>query len=165
MARYNLAQIQSLLRQTGWPENLIAKYAAIVMYESGGNPAVHNTTGEDSYGLLQIYYRYHTDFDRSRYADPLYNLTYAYGVYRREGDHAWLTSVGKYNRNYQGIAEQSRQIYNGSGNSNPVVVGTSEVLPIIANASPAAVDTTSRTQEIVIIAGIGLVALLIFRRY
>lgn len=121
MARYNLAQVQDLLRQAGWPESLIPKYAAIVMYESGGNPDAHNTQGEDSYGLLQIYYHYHPDFDRSRYNDPLYNLSYAYGIYQREHDHAWLTSVGKYNRDYQGVASQSQAIYNSGGNSDQTV--------------------------------------------
>lgn len=127
MANLNLAQIQQLLRQTGWPESLIAKYAAIVMYESSGDPNNHNVRGEDSYGLLQIYYRYHTDFDRSRYNDPVYNLTYARGVYSREHDNAWLTSVGKYNRDYQGIASQSRAIYAGNGVAPTVITDISQL--------------------------------------
>lgn len=161
MARYNLSQIQDLLRQSGWPENLIAKYAAIVMYESGGNTAAHNTNGENSYGLLQIYLRYHTDFDVSRYQDPIYNLSYAYGIYQREGDHAWITSVGKWNRDYQGIASQSRSIY-ASG-----ISGGNDNTYANANYSPTVTDNTSGVSDstgIFIVAGIGLITLFLFQR-
>lgn len=159
MARYDLAQIQSLLRQAGWPESLVPKYAAIVMYESGGNTAAHNTDGENSYGLLQIYVRYHPTFDVSRYQDPIYNLSYAYDIYRHEGDHAWITSVGKYNRDYKGYASQSAAIYNGgSGNS-----------AVLASLTPA----TDQSQAgmlgqggfIVLLVGLGALLFLRQREY
>lgn len=170
---YNLTQIQSLLRQAGWPENLIAKYAAIVMYESGGDPNQHNTRGEDSYGLLQIYYRYHTDFDRSRYNDPLYNLRYAYGVYQGEHDHGWITSVGKYNRDYQGIASRSRAIYNAGGGNNLVrqTVSNSPTINAIANNIPPPQNDDQRLtgatwgQDLFIVVAVGLGALLVWGQF
>lgn len=169
MAKYNLAQIQDLLRQSGWPENLIAKYAAIVVYESGGNTNAHNTNGENSYGLLQIYLRYHPDFDVSRYQDPIYNLTYAYGIYRREGDHAWITSVGKYNRDYQGTATQSRAIYaNGiSGGNDGTYAQTNYSVP---SDTPGSGDNSltstgaSDSTGLLLVAGVGLLTLFLFQR-
>lgn len=163
---YNLTEIQTLLRQSGWPENLIAKYAAVVMYESGGSVYAHNTDGENSYGLLQIYLRYHPDFDTSRYTDPIYNLSYAYGIYQREGDHAWLTSVGKYNRNYQGVAAQSRAIYNGNGVTNTVINDPSIItdpnqLQVLVDNGGDGSDISN--QDLFFYVGAGLLALFILR--
>lgn len=152
MARYNLSQIQGLLRQAGWPENLIAKYGAIVMYESGGNVKAYNGNGEDSYGLLQIYLKYHPTFDTSRAADPIYNLSYAYDIYKREGDHAWITSVGKYNRNFQGIAEQSRAIYSAGGNTTVIDADTANNL---IDAAPGASSVGTQAMVYVALAGFG----------
>src|SRR4051794_28288896 len=115
MANLSLQQIQTLLRSTGWPENLIAKMAAIVIYESSGNPAAHNPRGEDSWGLLQINWPYHREYDRARLVEPVYNLTAALAVYRREGINAWYNSNRKYNSDYQSVATRSREIYNGGG--------------------------------------------------
>lgn len=118
MANLNLSQIQGLLRQTGWPENLIAKMAAIVIYESSGNPAAHNPRGEDSWGLLQINWPYHREYERSRLVEPVYNLTAALAIYRREGVNAWYNSNRKYNQNLNGVAAQSLAIYNGGSPSS-----------------------------------------------
>ena len=159
---YNLSQIQGLLRQAGWPESLIAKYAAVVMYESGGNVKAYNGNGEDSYGLLQIYLKYHPTFDVSRAADPLYNLSYAYDIYRKEGDHAWLTSVGKYNRDYKGIASQSLAIYNAGGGDTQVL-GADDVQTVVDNL-PSDAGSTDQSS-VVYIALAGFAALFFFSRY
>lgn len=157
MARYDLAQVQQLLRQAGWPESLIPKYAAIVMYESNGNTAAHNTNGENSYGLLQIYLRYHPDFDVSRYQDPIYNLSYAYGIYQREHDHAWITSVGKYNRDYQGIASQSVAIYNSNGNGNNI---NASYIPTDQPQVQSESGMLGQGGFVVLLAGLGMLLIL-----
>lgn len=132
---YNLAQLQDLFRQAGWPENLIEKASAVSMYESSGNPNAHNPRGEDSWGLMQINWPYHREYDRARLVEPIYNLQAAYAIYRREGWRAWYNSNLKYNRDYLGIASQARAIYNNTS------VGNSPVT-IIA-------DTTTNTDQTV----------------
>jgi len=125
MANLSLQQIQGLLRQTGWPESLIAKMAAIVIYESSGNPSAHNPSGEDSWGLLQINWPYHREYDRSRLVEPVYNLTAALAIYHREGINAWYNSNRKYNSDYQGVASRSRDIYN-AGSGTQYAAGTTQ---------------------------------------
>lgn len=153
--KYDLAQLQQLLRQTGWPESLIAKYAAVFMYESGGYVGAHNTCGENSYGLAQIYTRYHPDFDISRYDDPIYNLSYALGIYNVEHDHAWITSVGKYNRDYQGIASQSQAIYSNGNNDNP---NQSYFSPYVLNQ-----DAAKSQPDYVLYAALAALAFLVLK--
>lgn len=149
---YNLSQIQSLLRQTGWPESLIPKMAAIVMYESAGNPNAHNTNGEDSRGLLQIYTTVHPEYDRSRLYDPVYNLTVALDLYNRQGINAWYNSNRKYLNDYQGKASESLAVYNGSGGS---------VDNSVANYSPATTGTSlGQGGFIILLVGFGLLVFL-----
>lgn len=131
--KYNLAQIQQVLRQAGWPENLIAKAAAIVIYESNGWTKAYNGCGEDSYGWFQIYRRYHPEFEpnytNGRIYDPLYNAQAGLQVYRVEKWNAWKNSNAKYERNLNGIAAQSQSVFNG-GNSGNNVALTGNSLPI-----------------------------------
>lgn len=112
---YNLAQLQSLFRQAGWPENLIEKASAVSMYESSGNAYAHNPSSEDSWGLMQINWPYHQEYNRGRLVEPIYNLQAAYAIYRREGWNAWYNSNIKYQNNLNGIARQARNIYQNGG--------------------------------------------------
>jgi|CXWL01.1.fsa_nt_gi hypothetical protein len=127
MARYNLSQIQSLLRQVGFPENQIAKAAAIVMYESGGNSDAINdgsstNSVEYSVGLLQINTRAHKNYSVAQLKDPIINLTEALRIWRgRPNWQDWYNSNKKYNSNYKGIAAQSQAIYNAGGNNVQVI--------------------------------------------
>lgn len=155
MANYSLAQLQSLSRQAGWPESLIAKAAAIWMYESNGNPNAHNGNGENSWGLAQINLPYHPTMNAAKAQDPITALTYAYKLYRQRGNwEDWHNSNIKYNNNYKGIAAQSRSIYSGGSGDTPVT--NSVVNSISGNAAGIG------TKGIFIVALVGIGALLIF---
>lgn len=118
MANYNLAQLQQLSREAGWPEHLIAKAAAIWMYESSGNPKAHNPRGENSWGLAQINLPFHPTMTVAKACDPLTALRYAYKLYKARPDWGdWYNSNKSYNANARGIAAQSRAIYAGGGAS------------------------------------------------
>lgn len=112
MAKYDLAQLQQLSREAGWPESLIAKAAAMWMYESGGDPNAHNPNGENSWGLAQINLPFHPTMTADKACDPLTALRYAYKLYKARPDWGdWYNSNKKYNANYKGIAAQSQAIY------------------------------------------------------
>lgn len=166
--KYTLPQIQQILRQAGWPENLIAKAAALVIYESNGWNRAYNGCGEDSYGWFQVYRRYWPEFEpnytNGRIFDPLYNAQCGLIIYRRQGWQAWVNSNRKYNQNLNGIASQSQAIYNGSSGGNniePTVLTTSN-LGTIASTQPQ--PQNSRDREFFIIAAVGLGALILLNR-
>lgn len=57
MSTLSPAQIATLVRQAGFPEDKVARMTAIALAESSGNPRAHNpnaNTGDNSYGLFQI---------------------------------------------------------------------------------------------------------------
>lgn len=155
---YNLAQLQNLSRQAGWPENQIAKVAAIEMYESSGDPNIVNNgssthTNEYSVGLLQINTLSHRDAGTiAQLQDPIYNLQYALRLWQgRPNWQDWYTSNNKYNQDYRGIASQSRAIYVQGGNSTD------------GNPLPGNDDTTTTTTgnyDALIIISVGVGALL-----
>lgn len=161
---YSLAQIQSLLRQAGWPENQIVRAAAIVKYESGGNPnAINNGsagTNEHSVGLLQINTLAHHGYTIAQLEDPITNLQIALSIWRGRPNYAdWYNSNRKYNNDYQGIASQSLAVYQGGGGGNV----SSNLLtydPIVINDN-SQMDQ-SGTSDVFIIAAVGIGALLLF---
>ena len=109
--RVSQGDIEGLLRQAGWPENLISTMGAVAMAESGGNAGVVNDnrgTGDLSYGLLQINMIDELGPDRMRrygvksyddLKDPLTNLRVALQIYREQGIGAWgAYTNGSYRR-------------------------------------------------------------------
>lgn len=128
----NLAQIQSLLRQVGWPEDQIIKASAIAMYESNGNPAIVNDgsntgTTEYSVGLFQINTLAHHGYTISQLKDPATNATIALQLWHNRPSYAdWYLSNQKYNNDYQGIATQAARVYNNStsGVDNTQILNT-----------------------------------------
>jgi hypothetical protein len=159
---FNLAQLQALSRQAGWPESLVEKASAIWMYESGGNPNAHNPRGEDSWGLCQVNWPYHREFNRARLVEPLYNLQACYKIYKGEGWNAWFNSNKKYNSNYQGIAAQARAIYSGQP---ATVVNASQVQAIFQNpVSFATPEEPFQTDTALKIAA-GLFAIVLLTRW
>lgn len=125
----NLAQIQNLLRQVGFPEDQIIKASAICMYESGGNPNAINDgsrtgTREYSVGLFQINTLAHHGYTIEQLKDPFVNSQIALQLWRARPNYFdWYNSNLKYQRDYLGIATQARQVY--SGNSGITTVDTS----------------------------------------
>lgn len=167
--RYGLAQLQSLSRQAGWPESLIAKAAAIWMYESGGNPNAHNPNGEDSWGLPQINLPFHPTMTAAKAREPLTALRYAYKLYKARPDWGdWYNSNKKYNSNYKGIAAQSRAIYAAGGNNVETTASVNTItekdVPAVLNPNTQTANNSGNTVMIAAAIGILVVGLTIARR-
>lgn len=95
----NAAQIQQVLRQAGWPENLIVTMGAVALAESGGDPNALNARGEYSVGLLQVNRRAHPQYPEHLLRQPLYNAQAALEIYRKQGIRAWgAYTDGRYRR-------------------------------------------------------------------
>lgn len=162
---YNLAQLQALTRQAGFPESEIAKAAAIWMYESSGDPNAINDgsttkTVEYSVGLAQINTRAHKNYTVEQLKNPAINLKEALRIWRGRPNYAdWFNSNKKYERNVQGIAAQSRAIYANGG----AAVITADQVPAILN-NPLAVSETGTGESIAFYAGVGLLLLMLIRR-
>jgi len=118
----NLAQLQGLLLQGGWPNvtvssrsgqvPLIALMASIALAESSGNPYAHNPRGEDSVGLLQINRNAHPGYTVAQLQDPLFNVQVALQIYQIEGLRAWgAYTDGRYLGD--GQFSQSLALYGG----------------------------------------------------
>lgn len=116
----NAAQLQAVLRQAGWPEDLLVTMAAVALAESGGNPRSHNPVPpDDSYGLWQINMigslgpQRRAQFgisSNSALYDPLTNARAALAIFRSQGLRAWSTySNGAYGR----YKAQSQAAYSG----------------------------------------------------
>lgn len=113
---FSLLELQQLYRSVGFPENTIAKIAAIAMYESGGNPNAINDgsstdTVEYSVGLLQINTRVHKKYSVNELKNPIINAQEALRIYKLQGWNAWYNSNIKYKNNYRNIASESRRVY------------------------------------------------------
>ena len=118
---YSLVQMQSLLRQAGWPEKLIVTMAAIGMAESSGRECVTGRLAKNEYsvGLWQININpaLKRPWTEKQLCDPLFNAKAAFEIYRQQGLRAW----GAYrDGRYQQYIPQSQAAY--MPNATPVVV-------------------------------------------
>ena len=91
MAVLNQSQLQQILRQAGWPQDLIPIMSAIGMAESSGRTnALNNRPGREySVGIRQINLLAHREYTAAQMQDPLQNARAALAIYRREGLAAW----------------------------------------------------------------------------
>lgn len=94
MAYYDVGQLQSLLRQVGFPEDKIVLMAAIGMSESSGrSDAINDGSGthsiEYSVGLWQINTRVHKVYSVQQLTDPLINAKEALRIFNLQGLRAW----------------------------------------------------------------------------
>jgi Lysozyme like domain len=168
---YSLAQMQSFLRQAGWPENLIATMAAIGMAESSGNPNAHNAVSpDDSYGLWQINMigslgparrtRYGLSSNSGLY-DPLTNAKVALDIYQQQGLRAWgpyVTGV------YKKYLPASQTAY--ASGSSPASTSTSTAQAVIdASAGSAGNDYAGETNNnsLLLLIAAGVSAYLLLR--
>ena len=112
----NRVQIVDVLRQAGWPENLLSKASGIAMLESSGRTAIDTSmtidpdrSNEYSIGILQVNYQAHKPMldkmgiSEQDLRDPLINARVAYRIYKMQGWGAWYNSNNKYKSNYEGI--------------------------------------------------------------
>jgi hypothetical protein len=99
-------QLQQILRQAGWSEDLIPLMAAIGMAESSGQTnALNNRPGREySVGLWQINLIAHREYTQSQMEDPVQNARAALAIYRREGLRAWGSYTDGRHRQYLNAA-------------------------------------------------------------
>jgi len=110
--RLTKAQITSLVRQAGFPEEVVPTMVGIAGGESGFKPTAHNpdaSTGDNSYGLFQINMLGAMGPERRQLFgiesneelfDPLKNVKAAKAIYDRQGLNAWsVYSSGAYKDN------------------------------------------------------------------
>ena len=101
------SQLQQVLRQAGWPEDLIPLMAAIGMAESSGRTdALNNRPGREySVGLWQINLLAHREYTQPQMEDPIQNARAALAIYRREGLRAWGSYTdGRYRQYLTAVA-------------------------------------------------------------
>ncbi len=85
------AQLQQLAVNAGFSRDDLATAVAIALAESGGNPNAIGDNGT-SYGLWQIHWSAHPEFDKARLFDPQYNANAAHDIYSRRGGFSdWTT--------------------------------------------------------------------------
>ena len=109
MSRLNFGQMEALMREGGFSPEISPIMAAIGLAESGGNPYAHNpnaSTGDDSYGLLQVNMLGKMGPERRKafgitsnqeLFDPLTNVRAAKKIYDSQGLNAWsVFRSGKY---------------------------------------------------------------------
>lgn len=141
MARYSIGQLQTILRQAGWPEELIVIMAAVGMAESSGNSEAINPghgaggrrTREYSVGLWQINTLVHRNYTVGQLKDPITNAREALRIYRMQGLRAWGAYIDK---RYQRYMASSQTAYTANSASINRLVDIKEGLltdvPMIA---------------------------------
>ena len=93
-------QMYQALEQAGWPDEAQDRAVCISQEESGWDPwAVGDKNlapkKGPSYGLFQIDYAFHPDFDLTRWYDPVYNASYALMLWKSNGgsfEGVWSTA-------------------------------------------------------------------------
>jgi hypothetical protein len=89
--RISAAQIAQHAANAGFTGDDLATATAIALAESGGDPQAVGDNGT-SYGLWQIHWTVHPEFDKTRLFDPEYNAQCAHDLYvSRRGFNDWST--------------------------------------------------------------------------
>lgn len=168
--RYSQGEVKGLLAQAGWPSNLIETMSAIVMAESGGYAGAHNTCGENSVGLGQVYISVHPDAGgQARMSEPIPNLQYCYKLYQervrqgRSGFGPWgAYTDGRY-RKYLGgggTAVPVAGLDPSSGTYDPAT--NTYTTGNLATATVSASDDTAAKAGAGVLAALGIVAAIYF---
>lgn len=85
------SQIARYASNAGFAGDDLVTAIAIALAESGGDPSIEGDGGT-SYGLWQIHWTVHPEFDRNKLKDPQYNANAAYALYFRRGNFKdWTT--------------------------------------------------------------------------
>jgi hypothetical protein len=91
--RLNAQQIAGYAQTAGFQGDDLVTAVAIALAESGGDAS--NTTGDNgtSWGLWQIHWTVHPEFDKQSLLDPQYNANAAFQLYTNRGNsfHDWST--------------------------------------------------------------------------
>ena len=158
---YSLAQMQSLLRQAGWPENLIVTMAAIGMAESSGRECIVGTIANNEYsvGLWQINIGsgLKRPWTKAQLCDPLFNAKVALQLYR---DGRGLRHWGAYtDGRYKKYIPASQVAYQPGATPLPDTVKETEAV----YADSSLIDQMDTSTKVLIGAGV-LVAVLFLTR-
>jgi hypothetical protein len=159
------SQLQSVLRQAGWPESLIVTMTAIGLAESSGNTTALNARGEHSVGLFQINMNAHgTRFGtQAQLYDPLTNARAALTLYnerQREGKRNGLTHWGAFtDGRYRQYLSASQAAYNAISGAAGAASN------FVNNATGAAANFMDDDQALggmagIFLLGLGLIILL-----
>lgn len=179
MGKWSHVQIQSLERQTGFPDimintrssgaiPLIALMSAISYQESGGNSEAINPgvgaggrrTNEYSVGLYQINTYAHKNYSVAQLKNPTINAKEALRIYKSQGLRAW---GGYTDGGYKKYLSGALSAYRGGGGS-VAIIDIPQVNQIInSNALPAPAPMDDTTKYIVY-GAIGFLGLLIITR-
>lgn len=91
MGKLSPNEIAMYAYNAGFSGDDLVTAVAIALAESGGDPNAEGDNGT-SYGLWQIHFTVHPEFDASQLKDPAYNASAAYSLYlRRHGFNDWST--------------------------------------------------------------------------
>lgn len=95
MGKLTAQQIAQYAATAGFSDDDLVTATAIALAESGGDPNIEGDNGT-SYGLWQIHWTVHPEFDKSQLKDPQYNANAAYQLYvNRDGFNDWSTFTVK----------------------------------------------------------------------
>lgn len=142
--KLSIGDIQNLLRQAGWPEDLIVTAAAVFYFESaGGKTDAHKVDSiERSYGLAQVNTNF-WHYSPEQLYDPLFNLQVAYQIYQQQGWRAWYNTYygGRYLQYMnasQAAYDQGSTETDGNNSAGPMTppapgdIGVGTVVAIVA---------------------------------
>lgn len=79
------SQIAAVASNAGFSGDDLVTAVAIALAESGGDSQDQTGDGGTSWGLYQIHWTVHPEFDKSQLLDPQYNANAAYTLYRNKG--------------------------------------------------------------------------------
>ena len=87
----NAQQIADYAVNAGFGGSNLVIAIAVALAESGGNPQAVGDGGT-SYGLWQIHWTVHPEFDKAQLFDPLYNANAAFAIFSSKGNFSdWST--------------------------------------------------------------------------
>jgi len=153
------AQLQQLAANVGFSGDDLATAVAIALAESGGNP---NATGDNgtSYGLWQIHWTVHPEFDKTRLFDPQYNANAAYSIYSRRGSFAdWTTyKTGAYVQFLPSVPPLTlTPLTIDAGTSQPIADSTPT--PDFSVAQAAVFSSPAPSPSLGVLIGVGAAAI------
>lgn len=89
--KLSVSDIANYASAAGFQGDDLVTAVAIALAESGGDPQASGDQGT-SFGLWQIHWTVHPEFDKSQLFDPQYNANAAFALYsKRGGFRDWST--------------------------------------------------------------------------
>lgn len=79
------SQIAQVASNAGFSGDDLTTAVAVALAESGGDSQNQTGDGGTSWGLWQIHWTVHPEFDKSQLLDPQYNANAAYTLYSKAG--------------------------------------------------------------------------------